>query len=133
MEKAPLIGRLFSFQTVNIPPRSGPIVAAPWGRNPFTGDDAGLQGPNTMSKLTSLITAAALLSTLALPALATTQHGAKAPVVRHPVHRVAATATDVTAKPLMPMATMPATPSAAKPAAAAPAPVATKPAPVKPN
>ena len=88
-----------------------------------------------MSKFTSLTTAAALLSTLALPAMATTpRHHA----VKHPVHRVAATSTDVVTKPV-PMTAAPTAPApvAAKPVTvipgATPAPVTAKPGPARTN
>ena len=87
---------------------------------------------NTMSKFTSLTTAAALLSTLALPALATTPHQAHHRVVKHPIHRIAATPTETATKPATPAMTAPAT-TAVKPVVTTPAPVAAKPTPVKPN
>ena len=90
---------------------------------------------NTMSKFTSLTTAAALLSTLALPALATTpQAGVHHRAVKHPIHRIAAT-TDTAVKPATPATPAMAAPvtTAAKPAATIPAPAAAKPTPAKPN
>ncbi len=86
-----------------------------------------------MFKLSSLTTAAALLSTLALPALAATpQHGA----VKHPIHRVAATTVETTAKPASLAVTAPVT-TTAKPGVTAPitatVPPAAKPAAAKVN